>query len=129
MCLFKYRKSCFKITTFISGENVNDGEETEPDLKTILQRLKPRSSSPQRLTIMRENVFEDSIAFFKQRNFDFTVPLKITFENEPAIDGGGPVREYFILLTRNLLSSSTTVYLRDETHAFSPSYSRLLGGW
>ena len=56
-------------------------------------------------------MFEDSIAYFKQRNFDFNVPLKITFENEPAIDGGGPVREYFTLLTRNLLSSSTTVRL------------------
>ena len=121
---------------FISDEQANESEKTEPDLKTLLQRLKPHSGSPQCLAIMRDNIFEDSIAYFKQRNFDFNVPLKITFENEPAIDGGGPVREYpheICYLLQQLF-----VYSRDETHAFSlsitpmlfvPTYSRLLAGW
>ena len=97
----------------ILGEHSSDGvkTESEPDLKTMLQKLKPCSGSPHRLTILRDNVFEDSVAFFKQRNFDFAVPIKVKFENEPAIDGGGPVREYFTLLTQSLLSSSTSVRL------------------
>ena len=53
----------------------------------------------------------DSIAFFKKRNFDFNLPLKVTFEGEPAIDGGGPKREFLTLLLRELLSQSSNIHL------------------
>lgn len=35
----------------------------------------------------------------------------VTFEGEPAIDGGGPKREFFTLLLRELLSPSSTIRL------------------
>jgi hypothetical protein len=73
--------------------------------------MRPTPGAPKRLTISRASVFEDSISSFKQRDFDFTVPMKITFEGEPAVDGGGPVREFFTILMRELLSPSLTVRL------------------
>jgi hypothetical protein len=73
--------------------------------------MRPIPGAPKRLTISRASVFEDSVALFKQRDFGFTVPIKITFEGEPAIDGGGPVREFFTILMRELLSPSLTVRL------------------
>ena len=73
--------------------------------------MRPTPGAPKRVTIRRSSVFEDSVALFKQRDFDFTVPIKITFEGEPAVDGGGPVREFFTILMRELLSPSVTVRL------------------
>lgn len=73
--------------------------------------MRPIPGAPKRLTINRTSVFEDSVALFKQRDFDFSVPIKITFEGEPAIDGGGPVREFFTILLRQLLSPSLPVRL------------------
>jgi hypothetical protein len=42
--------------------------------------MRPIPGAPKRLTISRASVFEDSVALFKQRDFDFTVPIKITFD-------------------------------------------------
>jgi hypothetical protein len=85
--------------------------DTDDSLVDLLKKLRPIPGAPQRLTVCRDSIFEDSIAFFKQRKFDFTVPIKITFAGEPAIDGGGPVREFFTILTRELLSSSSSIRL------------------
>jgi hypothetical protein len=74
-------------------------------------KVTPLPGAPQCLTFCRDSIFEDSIAFFKQRKFDFTVPIKNTFSGEPAIDGGGPVREFFTILVRELLSSASNICL------------------
>jgi hypothetical protein len=58
--------------------------------------------------VSRENIFSDCVAFFKQRSFDFGKPLKVTFDGEPAIDGGGPKRELFTIAICALLSHSAT---------------------
>ena len=79
--------------------------------KAFVKQMRPIPGAPKRLTISRASVFEDSVALFKQRDFDFTVPIKITFDGEPAIDGGGPVREFYTILIRELLSPSLTVRL------------------
>ena len=60
---------------------------------------------PKRIIVNRGSILTDSIAHFKQRNFDFNAPVMVTFEGEPAIDGGSPKREYFTLLLRELLSA------------------------
>ena len=66
---------------------------------------------PKRIIVNRGSILTDSIAHFKQRNFDFNAPVMVTFEGEPAIDGGGPKREYFTLLLRELLSATSAVRL------------------
>ena len=80
-------------------------------LKEVLKSVQPCSHTSQRLTVHRDSILPDSIAFFKKRNFDFNLPLKVTFEGEPAIDGGGPKREFFTLLLRELLSQSSNIHL------------------
>ncbi len=82
--------------------------EDTASLTDILKKLKPPPVAPLRLTVSRATIFSDCVAFFKQRNFDFKKPLKVTFEGEPAIDGGGPRREFFTIAIRSLLSPSAT---------------------
>ncbi len=64
--------------------------------------------APLRLTVSRATIFSDCVAFFKQRNFDFKKPLKVTFEGERAIDGGGARREFFTIAIHSLLSPKAT---------------------
>ena len=81
-------------------------------LAELLKRAFPHSAvAPKRIVISRGSILSDSIALFKQRDFDFNSPVKITFEGEPAIDGGGPKCEYFTLLLRELLSASSAIHL------------------
>ena len=78
-------------------------------VKDVLEALQPLPGDvPARLTVSRSSIFADSVSHFKQRNFDFKKPLKVTFEGEPAIDGGGPKREFFTIILRALMSSSAT---------------------
>ena len=86
--------------------------------------MQPTPGARKRLFINRSSVFEDSVAYFKQREFDFSTPIKITFEGEPAVDGGGPVREFFTILMRELLSTSLTVRLFEgKDHCFIPIHN------
>ncbi|XP_028413666.1 G2/M phase-specific E3 ubiquitin-protein ligase-like [Dendronephthya gigantea] len=97
--------------TYVTPNGCNDAPNCLNDaasLQDILKRFKPAPVAPSRLTVSRETIFSDCIAFFKQRRFDFTKPLKVTFEGEPAIDGGGPKREFFTVALRSLLSPSAT---------------------
>ena len=56
----------------------------------------------------RETIFSDCVAIFKQRSFDFKKPLKISFDGEPDIDGGGLRREFFTIVIHSMLSPSAT---------------------
>ena len=80
-------------------------------LKELLKRLAPTKLIPQRLSVDREHLFQDSVPLFKKAVFDFQSPIKVLFENEPAIDGGGPRREYFTLLLRSLVSPANPIRL------------------
>lgn len=50
-----------------------------------------------RLTVRRSNIFEDALQALKI-GFDETKQLRVSFWNEPAVDDGGPRREFFMLL-------------------------------
>ena len=78
----------------------------------LLKSVVPDSGvALKRIVINRGSILSDSIALFKQRDFDFNSPVMVTFEGEPAIDGGGPKCEYFTLLLRELLSASSAIRL------------------
>ena len=87
------------------------------NLSGLLKKMQTKHGSPNRLTISRNSIFEDSLAYFKTRKFDYTARIKVTFEGEPAVDGGGVVREFFTILTRQLLSSSSHVRLFEGRHS------------
>ena len=96
---------------FLIDEQHNDTHEVKEAtcIKDVLEALQPLPGDfPARLTVNRSSILFDSVSHFKQRNFDFKKQLKVTFEGEPAIDGGGPKREFFPIILRALLSPSAT---------------------
>ena len=74
------------------------------DLTSILKKLIPTGGGVKRMTVSRDHILTDSVCEFKTAKFDFNNPIRITFENESGIDGGGPRREYFSLLMKELVS-------------------------
>ncbi|CAB4034361.1 G2 M phase-specific E3 ubiquitin- ligase isoform X3 [Paramuricea clavata] len=48
-----------------------------------------------RINVRRENTFQDFIAIRKKPWFDLGKVFKVIFIGEPAIDDGGPRREFF----------------------------------
>ena len=98
--------------------------EENLSIKDVLKTLQPLPVAPLRLTINRSSIFADSVSLFKQRNFDFKKPLKVTFEGEPAIDGGGPRREFFTIVLHELLSPSATPRLFEgRNNKFLPMHN------
>ena len=101
--------SCLSIIylSFIVG--VSADEVKVETLKDILRILKPKEDSFVRITVARGTILQDSIAVFKRRSFDLNDPVRISFESELAVDAGGPKREYFTLLMKELLSPSNPI--------------------
>ena len=60
-----------------------------------------------RIAVARDNILTDTVAFFKSKKFDIRSTFRVRFENEPAVDGGGPRREFFTLLLRSLIFPDT----------------------
>ena len=69
-------------------------------VKTLPQNLD--SGKKTRISIMRKCMFQDYIEERKKKWFNSRQPLKVTFSGEPAIEDGGPLREFFtgLLLDR-----------------------------
>ncbi len=55
----------------------------------------------------RTDLLADAIAFFKSGQYHHDRPLNVGFEGEPAVDGGGPRREFFSLLLQKMLSPTS----------------------
>lgn len=51
------------------------------------------------------------MAYFKSHTFDIKSQFRVTFEGEPAIDGGGPRREFFSILIQSLTSPECPIRL------------------
>ena len=75
----------------------------------MLSILKPKNC------VRREDIFKDSISFFKKRDYDINKPVIVRFEGEAAVDGGTPGRGYFTLLLKSLLSPLTQFKLFEGT--------------
>lgn len=65
------------------------------------QQLDSDKNNTYRITVRRTHIWEDAMKAFK-RSFDVSKHLRITFLGEPAVDGGGPRREFFMLLMKSL---------------------------
>ena len=58
-----------------------------------------------RITVRRRHVFQDAITAFRT-GFQFKKHLAVTFLGEPAVDAGGPCREFLRLLMQEMCSST-----------------------
>ena len=117
---------------FFTDKTRSNEDEEKATVKDLLEKLRPIPDAPMRLTVHQSSILTDSISIF-------TKPLKISFEGEPAIGGGGPKSEFFTILLRELLSPSACTHLFEgRENIFFPSItqmrfiqicSKLLGAW
>ena len=56
------------------------------------------TSQPQRINVRRATLLEDAISAIGKSTFRFNRNLKVRFIGEPAVDDGGPKREFFRLI-------------------------------
>ncbi|CAB3996593.1 G2 M phase-specific E3 ubiquitin- ligase [Paramuricea clavata] len=104
-------------------ENAAGGETeikiTGGSMEEILRAITPSvANAPQRISISRDHLLTDSISFFKRREFDNNSLVRVVFEGEPAVDGGGPKREYFSLLLQSLVAPSSPIRLFEGRGSF-----------
>lgn len=59
-----------------------------------------------RLHIRRHHIYSDSLKAFKKK-FPFNATIKVVFLGEPAIDIGGPLREYLALLMKEIVANNS----------------------
>ena len=89
---------------YMAMQNMLTCRGVEADNCTLSEVLKKHrnehlyadKSQTYRITVRRSDIWKDSIQCFK-RSFDTCKHLRITFLGEPAVDDGGPRREFFML--------------------------------
>ena len=90
--------------------------KNETDLEEIMSGLK--GDLPvcgiQRFSIDRQELWEDSIAVFKDPKFNVKFRPKVRFLGEAGIDAGGLSREYGITLRKVLFSSKASLFEGQE---------------
>jgi hypothetical protein len=65
-------------------------------LSEILPKLKEKMKTrPAKLTVDVNDLFNDAISFYKNSEFNPEQPLRVTFDEQPAIDGGGVLRQFY----------------------------------
>ena len=102
---------------------------TNPSLAKVLnlhrdQYLHQDKSKVYRITVRRAHIWQDALKCF-ERKFDVRSYIRVTFLGEPAVDDGGPRREFFMLLMEALNSQEfflsgepTRRVLKHNTQAF-----------
>lgn len=86
-------------------EEVNDlpdelgdlGHQSEEARKKVVEKLQNNviRTTRNRMNIRRRECFNDYVDARRKKSFKPEAILKITFSGEPAVDGGGPRREFF----------------------------------
>ena len=60
-----------------------------------------------KLRVDEEDILTDAVAFYKSPAFDATKPLRISFSDQPAIDTGGVLREFFSTVKEKFITGGT----------------------
>ena len=78
----------------------------------------------QRITVRRGSILEDTV-FVLRQGFDGKKHIRVRFVGEPAVDEGGPRREFFMLLMNAIANNGSLLQgpperrlLRHNTGAF-----------
>ena len=91
-----------------SGDKpASEGSEHEGNmlqLKEVVKTLQQNGDSGKktRIRIRRKSIFQDYSEASKKKWFNSRQPLKVIFIGGPAIDDGGPLREFFTGLLLDL---------------------------
>ena len=74
-------------------KNVEDEEVTD---KTILQMLKSKiTKDAKKVKIDPEDLLSDALQVYKHPNFDPAHPFIVQYKQQPAVDTGGVLREFY----------------------------------
>ena len=79
------------------------------------------SNKIQRLTIRRNYISADTLSILRRPRFHFNWNVRITFVGEPAVDAGGPCREFFRLIIHEIMSNNTL--FQGPMHARFPCHN------
>lgn len=76
-------------------------------LKHVIQQhqtkvISSKDDDVQRIHIRRSSLFTDALRQFSRANFDVSKMLQVRFVGEEAVDEGGPRREFFHLLMKEM---------------------------
>ena len=82
-----------------------------------------------RITVRRGHILDDTVVALRS-NFDEKKHIRVRFLGEPAVDEGGPRREFFMLLMGAIANSSSLLdgppnrrVLRHNTSAFQVTHT------
>ena len=82
-----------------------------------------------RITVRRGHILDDTLVALRS-NFDEKKHIRVRFLGEPAVDEGGPRREFFMLLMGAIANSSSLLdgppnrrVLRHNTSAFQVTHT------
>lgn len=68
--------------------------------------------------VRRNHLFEDAVDQFSVVNGSFKNPLKVTFRNEPANDGGGVKKEFFQLLISEIFQPGRDMFVTKANNRY-----------
>ena len=71
-----------------------------------VKNLPVDKSDMQRIVVGRNHLWEDALKRF-QAGFDFQKYVRVVFIGEPAVDDGGPLREFLHLLTGEIATNNS----------------------
>ena len=73
-------------------------------------------SSQSLISVRRNHLWRDSLTQFSKASFEAKKPVEVIFHGEPAVDGGGPRREYFRLLCHEMKETSGLFVYHGSRH-------------
>ena len=82
------------------------------------------SSKYQRIIVRRRHLWEDALHRFRS-GIDFQKHLHVTFVGEPAVDAGGPLREFLRLLMGEIASNNSLLSGDDKCRVPVPNMTVL----
>lgn len=78
------------------------------------------------VTIDKESLLMQALQIYKKPSFDPSCPLTISFDKQPAVDTGGPKREFYTQLLYSIATSDGSilpVIFEGEEGRLMPSYN------
>ena len=92
-------------------EQTNNTSINEAAMKSLLTSFQANnidlseSETNANINISRKAVFSSTQQAIERKKLSFCKPVFVTFAGEEAVDDGGPKREFFMLLMRNISES------------------------
>ena len=105
------RKFLYKVNNFSTTGFYISRFKDEVEVGHLLQMQKSKmlpvdTSAYQQIVVHRKHLWEDALNCFKG-GLDFTKYICISFVGEPAVDEGGPLREFLHLLIGSIATNNS----------------------